>query len=180
MAVLPHLASELQRRDRRRCRYDYRYGYSDDCYSPWYSYGRWVLLGAIILATFLIFLLFSCITARRRRRMGMQPFRGTGWAAQGGPFWAAQQQQQQQQQQQPHHQGWQQPPPMYGQQNQDGTYYGNQGEYKPYPGQQNGVEVQQPSPAYVPPPAAATTTVGGDNIYAPPPGPPPTHTKAAL
>jgi hypothetical protein len=54
--------------------------YYDNCYSAWDSWARWLVLALIILGSLLIFFLFSCITARRRRRMGYAPYRGTGWA----------------------------------------------------------------------------------------------------
>lgn len=50
-----------------------------DCNNNWYSWGRWVALAAVIVGFILIFFIFSCITARRRRRRGMQPYYGTGW-----------------------------------------------------------------------------------------------------
>lgn len=100
----------------------------------------------------------SCITARRRRRLGRQPFYGTGWAARPGQPTA-----------QPYYnnnQNYNHPPPQYTPQPQNQGYYGsNQGYYgsSPY-GQQQGVELQSPQP---------THTRGGDDVYAPPAGPPP-------
>jgi hypothetical protein len=102
--------------------------------------------------------LSRCLTARRRRKAGRQPFYGTGWAArpgQGGqnaqPYYNNQ-----------HNQA--APPysaPPYSAQPQQTPYGGaNQGYY----GQQQGVELQQPQPTY---------GRGGDDVYAPPSGPPP-------
>ena len=93
----------------------------------------------------------SCISARRRRRMGYQPYRGTGWAAGRPPPGhgaATYNQQPYYASQQP---GYQPPPPTYGA-SQD--YYGGRD-----------VELQSPPQAY-----------GGynrENVYSPPPGPPP-------
>jgi hypothetical protein len=96
----------------------------------------------------------SCLTARRRRKAGRQPFYGTGWAARptnAQPYYANQQNAQ--------------PAPPYSAApntyNNGGGYYGNNngGANSDYYNQQSGVELQQPQPTY-----------GG---YAPPPGPPP-------
>jgi len=100
----------------------------------------------------------SCLTARRRRKAGRQPFYGTGWAARPGngantaqPYYANGQN------------NYAAPAPPYSPPNNahEGYYSGgaNQGYYNN--GQQNGVELQSPQPTY-----------GGG--YAPPPGPPPT------
>ena len=99
----------------------------------------------------LAYIVFSCISARRRRRMGYSPYRGTGWAlgrAPPGHGQATYNQQPYYANQQPYQSG-PQPPPTYGA-SQD--YYSRQ----------NDVELQSPPAAY-----------GGQNSYAPPPGPPP-------
>ncbi|KAI4185265.1 MAG: hypothetical protein L6R41_004221 [Letrouitia leprolyta] len=111
----------------------------------------------------------SCITARRRRRQGMTPYRGTGWA--GGrtpaghapaqytgaqPYYGGDNQYNNQPPVQPAYS----PPP-------NGNYYGNQGANQTYfGGQQSGVELQSPNNTYQPP-------RGGDQVYSPPTGPPP-------
>lgn len=131
---------------------------ADECfYSGWNAFGRWVLLAAIVIGAFLLFLIFSCITARRRRRTGAQPYRFTRWAGgappghgqamySGGP--------------QQGNQNYNNNPPTYGQ-SQGGYQGANQGYYG---GQQNGVELQQPVNSY---------PREGENVYAPPGGPPP-------
>ncbi|KAF1979510.1 hypothetical protein BU23DRAFT_445899 [Bimuria novae-zelandiae CBS 107.79] len=146
-----------------RCydRYTNRYYY---CRSAWNDWVRWVVLAVIVVGFFLIFVLCSCLTARRRRKAGRQPFYGTGWAARPGFGNTAQ----------PHYNNHynQPPPPQYTPQPQHGeagSYYGsNQGYYgnnaSPY-GQANGVELQQPPAAY--------QGRGGEDVYSPPPGPPP-------
>ncbi|KAJ4375324.1 hypothetical protein N0V83_002410 [Neocucurbitaria cava] len=102
----------------------------------------------------------SCITARRRRKAGRQPFYGTGWASRPGQHGNAQ----------PYYNNNTygnhtnaQPAPPYSANaapnNTNQGYYGGGGANQSYYGQQNGVELQSPQPAY-----------GG---YAPPPGPPP-------
>lgn len=58
-------------------------GVYDNCSSGWYTWGRWVLFGAIVVGAILLFILFSCISARRRRKNGYSPYRFTGWAAPG-------------------------------------------------------------------------------------------------
>jgi len=137
--------------------------YGSDCNSAWYNWGRWVLFGVIVIGAFLIFLGLACISARRRRQRGLQPFRGTGWAAYGAPAPPYQQNPQgyYNQQQYP-------APPKYSQNPNGYGYYGNQpntgGQNQGYfGGQQEGVELQQPPNTYR----------GGEPVYAPPPGPPP-------
>jgi hypothetical protein len=138
-------------------------GIDDNCgdyyyNSPWDVYGRWILLGAVIIGAFLIFLIFSCINARRRKRAGMQPLRGTGWASRPVYGWGQPQYTGAPSQQQPY--GYNAsnnyqtggPPPyqaategVYGKPSQD-----------PYAGPQPGVELQEPSGSY---------QRGGDNVY---------------
>jgi len=96
--------------------------------------------------------------------MGMNPYRGTGWAAGQTPAGHAPAQ----------YTGAQQPyygnqnnasvPPVYSPPPQNyGPQYGANESYFGG-GQQNGVELQHPQGAYV---------RGGENMYAPPSGPPP-------
>lgn len=124
-----------------------------------------VVLGALIVGAFLIFLIFSCITARRRRRQGQQPWRGTGWAAGVPPpghgpaqYTGAPPQQ---------YNGNTSAAPPYSPPANQG-YYGqgyNSGSNQGYfGGQQQGVELQQPENAYA---------RGGEEVYSPPAGPPP-------
>lgn len=151
--------------------YSYNSRYCDDYNSPWNSYGRWIVLVAILVGAFFLFLLFACITARRRRRRGMQPFRGTGWAGgntapgHGAPQYTGAPQ--------PQYGGNNGAPPVYSPPPQNQGYYGgtpnqyggaNQGYFGGQ--QQSGVELQQPNSAYVP-------QRGGDPVYSPPSGPPP-------
>ncbi|KAJ4297238.1 hypothetical protein N0V88_004156 [Collariella sp. IMI 366227] len=133
-------------------------------YSGWYWWGRWVLAGLAVLFFFLVLaLLFR--NSRRRRRHGARPMYGTGWMAPPPPY--------------------QPPPPQYAQQDPNGGYYpppqqqqqqqqDPNGGYKYgqgdgyYAGNQEGIQLQQPSHAY-------HRDTGTE--YAPPPGPPPTHNK---
>ena len=99
----------------------------------------------------------SCITARRRRKAGRTPFYGTGWAARPGNSNT-----------QPYNNNNNNnnynnapAPPYSAPTNNNNGYYGN-GANQSYYGQQNGVELQSPQPAY-----------GGNQQYVPPPGPPP-------
>ncbi|KAA6413170.1 MAG: hypothetical protein FRX48_02914 [Lasallia pustulata] len=152
-----------------RVYYDCGDGYAADgygCNSAWGNYGRWILTAAIIVALFFLFFLFACITARRRRRAGMNPYRGTGWAAGRTPpghapatYAGAPPQQ--------YNSGYTTgpaPPPVYsppaGQ-----SYYGN-GSQGYFGGQQNAYELQQPTSSYQP-------QSGGDPVYSAPTGPPP-------
>ncbi|CAI6335249.1 unnamed protein product [Periconia digitata] len=150
--------------------YDY-----DECYirngyrycdrSAWNSWVRWVVLAVVVFGFLALFFLCSCLSARRRRKAGRQPFYGTGWAARPGnqPYYN------QQHSAQPYYnnngQNYAQPPPQYTPQPQYGAqnqgYYGAQ---QPKYGQENGVELQQPQPTY---------NRGPEAEYAPPPGPPP-------
>lgn len=140
-------------------------------YSAWDNWIRWVVLGVIIVAFLLLFCLCSCISARRRRRTGRNPFWGTGWA--GGrtaPGHGAPQYSANPYYQQPYSQQYGSSPPQYTPSN--GGYYGaNQGYY----GQQNGVELQNqpasPQPAY---------TRAGDQVYEPPAGPPPAKNDSVI
>ncbi|RMZ69496.1 chitin synthesis regulation congo red resistance rcr [Pyrenophora seminiperda CCB06] len=119
--------------------------------TAWNNWVRWVVLVVVVIGFLLLFVLCSCLTARRRRKAGRQPFYGTGWAAaRTGAY-------NNQQNAQPYYNPNHQPAPPYSA--APNNYNGaNQGYY----GQQNGVELQQPQPAY-----------GGHPEYAPPPGPPP-------
>jgi len=58
-------------------------GYYDCNGSNWGNWGRWVFLALAILFIFLICVSISCFSARRRRRLGRQPYYGTGWANRG-------------------------------------------------------------------------------------------------
>ncbi|KAK3070014.1 hypothetical protein LTR53_011184 [Teratosphaeriaceae sp. CCFEE 6253] len=137
-----------------------RYGNQVCNSGVWNSWARWLVLGLIILGAFFLFFLFSCITARRRRKFGHSPYRGTGWAlgrtppGHGAATYNARPQQEQQQTAQPYYNNSNNPPPAYGAAQ---GYYGNSG---------NDVEMQPPQPVY-----------GANQIrkeqYAPPSGPPP-------
>ncbi|KAL9632214.1 MAG: hypothetical protein Q9164_005454 [Protoblastenia rupestris] len=111
----------------------------------------------------------GCITARRRRRRGMQPFRGTGWAAgQPPPGHGAAQYTGAPQ---PYYASGQQAPPVYSPPAQTQGYGNNQNQYGGanqgyFGGQQTGVELQQPDHAYHP-------QNGGPGLYASPAGAPP-------
>ena len=135
-----------------------RYGRSYRCNSSWNSWGRWVALGVILVGALVFFFLCSCISARRRRKRGHQPFYGTGWAgrvpvghgqAQYNPNYQTQQPQYNQ------NQNYQQPPPNYNQTSGGAaqSYFG---------GQRQDVEMQPPQNSY-----------GGNHVYNAPPGPPP-------
>lgn len=98
---------------------------------------------------------YSCLSARRRRRRGIQPFYGTGWASRNhGPvaYTGAQNAQPyyaNNQGQQPYYNNSNNPPPAYSPP-PNNNYYGNNG----------GIELQQPQAAY-------------NGAYAPPKDPPP-------
>ncbi|KAF2720106.1 hypothetical protein K431DRAFT_286110 [Polychaeton citri CBS 116435] len=142
--------------------------YGDGCYyngyrtvcnsSSWYNWGRWVVLAIIIIAAFILFFTCSCYSARRRRRMGYSPYRGTGWALGRTPAghapatYNAQPYYANQQQSQPYYNNSNNPPPAYTQSN---------GAAQDYYGGRNDVELQQPPVAY------------GGAQYQPPKGPPP-------
>ncbi|KAK0252735.1 hypothetical protein LTR29_002680 [Friedmanniomyces endolithicus] len=130
--------------------------------SSWSNWARWLVLGLIILGAILIFFLFSCLTARRRRKMGYQPYRGTGWALGRAPPGHGQAtydaRPQQEQTAMPHYNNnsnspYNANPPAYG---AAGDYYGG-----------NNVEMQPPQPVY-----GANQARKADQ-YAPPMGPPP-------
>ncbi|PVI07523.1 hypothetical protein DM02DRAFT_512920 [Periconia macrospinosa] len=144
-----------------RCYYRYGNRYCER--SAWNSWVRWVVLAVVIFGFLALFFLCSCISARRRRKAGRQPFYGTGWVVRPGQYGAQPYYNNNQQQ------NWQQPPPQYTPQPQNNGYYGggqNQGYFGTQPkyGQETGVELQQPQPTY---------NRGPEAEYAPPPGPPP-------
>ncbi|KAF1848253.1 uncharacterized protein K460DRAFT_403548 [Cucurbitaria berberidis CBS 394.84] len=128
------------------------------CYrSAWDNWVRWLVLAVVVIGFFLLFVVCSCLTARRRRKAGRQPFYGTGWAARPGQGTNAQ----------PYYNNnynTQQPAPPYSATTAPTSNQGyyNNGANQGYYGQQNGVELQSPQPTY-----------GGNAQYAPPPGPPP-------
>ncbi|RAL17259.1 resistance to Congo red protein [Aspergillus homomorphus CBS 101889] len=139
----------------RDCRQTYLDGYVCDGNS-WYDWGRWIAFAVIVGVALLVFFLFACFNARRRRRQGLRPHPGTAWLA--GPPPTFQQSQQQQQPGQPYYADpyyQPAPPPQYSPHPQYG-YFGGQ--------QQTGIELQTPQNAY---------HNGGDRVYQPPPGPPP-------
>lgn len=98
----------------------------------------------------------SCMSARRRRKVGRKPFMGTGWAVPAS----------QQHDGAPMQQNYQKPPPQYGQQNN--PQYGQNADY--YGGNQDDNNTQYQPPAGAPPGQSY-------DQYAPPSGPPPAHVK---
>ncbi|KAH7119155.1 chitin synthesis regulation, resistance to congo red-domain-containing protein [Dendryphion nanum] len=142
--------------------------YDDECWigndgrrycnrSAWNDWVRWVVLAVIVIGFFLLFVLCSCITARRRRKLGRQPYYGTGWASRNN----------QQHNAQPYYNNqYNQPAPPYSAQPQGGYYSNNNTYGQPQYGQQNGIDLQSPQPAY-------NQHRGGDDVYSPPSGPPP-------
>ena len=104
-----------------------------------------------------------CISARRRRQQGFQPYRGTGWLPGTAPpghgpaqYTGGAQQHNNQQYS---------APPVYSP-SPNQTYYGPEGNQPYFRGQEQGVELQQPQSTYQP-------AVGGDPVYTAPAGPPP-------
>jgi len=124
--------------------------------SAWDDWVRWVVLAVIIIGFLLLFLFCSCLTARRRRRAGRQPFYGTGWAAGRTPPG--------------HNPATYNAQPYYNQAAPPYTPAPNNNPYsgQNYYGQQNGVELQSPQPAHTP------YARDSEAVYTPPPGPPPT------
>ncbi|PHH86127.1 hypothetical protein CDD83_10688 [Cordyceps sp. RAO-2017] len=148
------------------------------CYrrnSRWYDWGRWILIGILLLGLLLVLFSLSCI-ARRRRRRGAQPLYGTGWMAPAGKFGGHNSQQPMNTYQQGYdgqgygpQGGYPPAPPAYGQP-QHAQYTGttgttfnpNDGYYGDPAQQQQHYGVQQPPNAYQP-----------NSPYSPPAGPPP-------
>ncbi|RFU26351.1 hypothetical protein B7463_g9981, partial [Scytalidium lignicola] len=142
--------------------------FNDDyyCNSRWHRWGRWVALAVIIIAALFFAFLFSCITARHRRRRNLQPFYGTGWMAKPPAYDNSQNYN-------PQTGGYgyggggpSAPPytqhPIPGQQT-GSTFNTNQGYY----GNHGGYEMQPPQNAYY------QDQRGGANVYESPDGPPP-------
>ncbi|WPH01527.1 Hypothetical protein R9X50_00437300 [Acrodontium crateriforme] len=46
----------------------------------WIIWGRWVVVAAVIVVVLGIYLVFSCVSARRRHKAGAKPYIGTQWA----------------------------------------------------------------------------------------------------
>ncbi|KAK9376421.1 uncharacterized protein V1513DRAFT_440271 [Lipomyces chichibuensis] len=65
--------------------YYYGCSYYGTC-SGWYYWGRWILLGVIIVAGLLLFWLFICMRNRRRSKAGLPPAYGTHWMGYGGGY----------------------------------------------------------------------------------------------
>lgn len=171
--------------DRYRSGYGYNYS-SSDCYSSFYSWGRWVVLAVVFLAFIFLFFLLSCLSARRRRRRGLRPYNGTGWLAGKTPPGHAPAQytgtapvggyaphygQPQQYSTPP-------PAPPYGAP-PNNSYFGSNASpspvYPPQPGhvqqqQQTGIELQPPAQTYHQQPDRSSE---GPEVYSPPPGAPP-------
>ncbi|PPJ59676.1 hypothetical protein CBER1_09051 [Cercospora berteroae] len=175
---LPHLTSRQDNNNTREL--------DDDCYqnafgnvrcydSAWDSWVRWLVLSLIIVAAFLLFFAFSCISARRRRKLGHNPYRGTGWALGRTPPGHAPAQYTNQQpyyqnaqpyyanSQQPYYNNSNNPPPAYTPP-PNNSQYGQQNHNGPYG---NDVELQQPSSTY----GGYRNQEAG--VYEPPKGPPP-------
>lgn len=159
MAIIPRFSNNCNNDIEDDCNYGYN--------SPWYNYGRWILLAAIVIGAFLIFVIFSCITARRRRRFGRSPYRGTGWAAGATPAGHAPAQYTGAPPQPYYANNNNQAPPVYSPPISNQGYYNQDHQHNQgyFGGQQQGVELQQPQSAYQ----------GGERVYdyAPPVGPPP-------
>ncbi|KAJ0121636.1 Protein RCR2 [Diaporthe amygdali] len=149
------------------------------CYqSNWSYWGRWVLAAIVIVFFLVLFLTWSCISNRRRRRAGMNPRYGTGWMMPGQQYGNGQQpqygngwfgQNKYNNNQQPQYQ--QPPPPQYTPANgpvpnqyTGQTFNSNEGYYGQH-NNNNDIPLQQPGSSYYP--------RGGDNVYEPPTGPPP-------
>ncbi|PNY24735.1 Uncharacterized protein TCAP_05339 [Tolypocladium capitatum] len=165
------------------------YSHNNSCYSRWYDWGRWIVVGAIIVI--IILAMFSCAClARRRRRRGAQPLYGTGWMAPGSKAGGQgghamnnyqsgynpqgydqqggyNQAYNQQQPQQPYG-GFANPPPAYGQQQQHPQYTGTT--FNPNDGYYGDQSHQQQQQYGVQPPQSAYQR---DGQYNPPTGPPP-------
>ncbi|KAI9697100.1 MAG: hypothetical protein M1820_007915 [Bogoriella megaspora] len=151
---------------RYRCNNNYNSWDDDyDCSSSWNSWVRWVVVVIIIVAFLTILFLFSCITARRRRRLGQRPYYGTGWlAGQHGPVTYNPQpyynnNPQNQQPSNNYNYGNQAPPAYTQSQGQNASYYGGRDGV--------GYEMQPPQQAHYQPDRS------GEDVYAPPAGAPP-------
>jgi len=111
--------------------------YGDCYYSTWDSWGRWVLLGGVLVFVFFLAFILTAVRSRRRRRAGLQPYYGTGWIAGRAPVYNN-----------PGYYGPPAPAPPYtapvNNQHTGTTFNTNDGYY----GQQGGVELQQPKNAY--------------------------------
>ncbi|KAK9455641.1 chitin synthesis regulation, resistance to congo red-domain-containing protein [Dipodascopsis uninucleata] len=144
----------------------YPYG----CNSTWYRWGRWLLLGIVVLFAFVFFYLFVCTRNRRLSKQRKQPIYGTAWMGQGGGYY-------------PPPPG---PPPQQAQHTGTTPYYGQyngQGNasvpppYSPSPGPYGGAQNQQQTGTYY---YGQNGQVGGSNMneesyemqYRPPTSPP--------
>ncbi|KAF6817688.1 hypothetical protein CMUS01_04656 [Colletotrichum musicola] len=171
--ILPYpLPDHLEKRQ-----YSCREYYNGRCVerSSWYYWGRWVLAAVVVGIAVLILVVLGCMSSRRRRKRGMNPYYGTGWLSnnqkyhpQQGTYAYNQQYNGQQAGYAGYGQqgGYQNPPPAYGQQQPQytgTTFNPNDGYYGGHNGGHNeGIQLQQPQNAYQ-----------RDGTYSPPAGPPP-------
>lgn len=139
------------------------------CYSSWYIWGRWILVGVILLVFGLGMFLYICVRSRRRVRGGQKPLPYTAWMVPNGN-------QQPQQQGNFNNQGYN---PNYNA-NQGGYNQGynmgnyNQGYNQGYPQYQDQYNGQYPSPG-----AGSPAPGGAQNAtYTAPSYPPPGHSKS--
>lgn len=67
--------------EKRQFGYGYGYGGGGRGYgtSPWNSYGRWILLGGVILLAAFVCCLYSCMRSRKRVNHGQKPLPYTAW-----------------------------------------------------------------------------------------------------
>jgi len=131
---------------------------NNNCNSRWSSWGRWVFLAAVIIFFLIVAVGFACLNSRRRRRSGLSPRYGTGWAAGKTPIGHSAPQYNQNYGNENGVPPYSAPPPVYGQ-NTGNTFNSNEGYYGS--GQETGIELQPPQQVY------------GAQAYAPPTGAPP-------
>jgi len=76
--MAPHALAEATNASPNILRRQYYYG-SSYYSSPWLSYGRFIVLGGVILLALFFFCIFCCLRSRRRARAGQKPMYGSGW-----------------------------------------------------------------------------------------------------
>jgi len=139
-------------------------GYYDNTDSPWYEYGRWILLAVIIFIAVLFIGLLQSISCRRAR-YGARPITGTGWMVPPSYYQSQQQQNEQD------------AVPLYKKEagQGDAGHFDQYGNFIPYHAplykHDSDAEVQY-SPTPGPPPSE------GPDEYAPPSRPSPAHSSS--
>lgn len=160
--------STLSKRATYQCTY-----YGNCGYTAWGGWGRWVLLGGIILLFLVFFSGCARVTGMRRRRQGLKPYAGTAWVL---PKYEAGPNAQYPPGPPPYN------PPTHNndtpmQPQQSGNYYAPQNNYTQQPSYNEQQHTQYAPPAGAPPQESGFVAGSSNPYYPPPTSPPQSHLK---